>query len=183
MQESTPTALTKTTEIAKSYEDTDSNDIPDLITETVAGNGKATILVNNVLQSEKTVTSPEGRTVTTTYDPVTLLTSSISIPGLSDTTDGYDTRGRMTSIITNTRETTFAYNAQGFLDSITDPYFHPYHTYDAVGRMTGITRPDTSTVGFTYNLNGNMTVLTNPSTVDHGFGYNGVNRTPSTLRR
>ena len=76
--------------------------------------------------------------MTTIYDPATLLTSSLSIPGLSDTTYGYDTRGRMTSIITNTRETTFAYNAQGFLDSITDPENHTTsYTYDAVGKNDG----------------------------------------------
>ena len=176
MQESTPSALTRTTLRAKTYEDTDSNEVPDLITETVTVNGKATTLANNVLQSQKTITSPEGRTVTTAYDPVTLLTSSLSIPGLFDMTYGYDARGRLTSTITNTRETSFAHNAQGFLDSITDPENHTTsYTYDAVGRMTGINRPDSSSVGFTYDQNGNMTILTNPSTISHGFGYNGVN--------
>jgi hypothetical protein len=41
--------------------------------------------------------------------------------------------------------------------------------------MTGIHRPDTSSVGFTYDKNGNMTILTNPATINHGFGYNKVN--------
>ncbi|MBN1841374.1 MAG: hypothetical protein JW883_03705 [Deltaproteobacteria bacterium] len=176
-QERTPAALTRTTLREKTYEDTDADDIADLITKTVTVNGKVTTLANNVLQSQKTVTSPEGRTVTSTYDPATLVTSTLSIPGLYDTTYGYDTRGRLTSILTNTRETSFVYNAQGFLDSITDPEDHiTYYTYDAVGRMTGISRPDTSTLGFTYDQNGNMTVLTNPNTIDHGFGYNAVNR-------
>jgi len=180
MQESTPSSLTKTTLRAKTYADMDSDEIPDLITETVTVNGKATTLANNVLQSQRTVTSPEGRTVTTAYDPATLLTSSISIPGLHDTNYGYDTRGRLTSIITNTRETSFAYNAQGFLESITDPENHTTsYIHDAVGRMTGINRPDSSSVGFTYDQNGNMTVLTNPSTIDHSFGYNAVNRNGS----
>ena len=41
--------------------------------------------------------------------------------------------------------------------------------------MTGVGRPDGSTVGFAYDRNSNMTILTNPSTISHGFAYNGVN--------
>jgi YD repeat-containing protein len=176
MAESTPAGLTKTTLRDKTYQETDSDDVPDRITETVTVNGKATSLVTDTLQATKTSTSPAGRSVTTNYDPVTLVTTSLSIPGLFDTTYGYDTTGRLTSIATNTRQTTFTYNAQGFLESITDPENETTtYSYDAVGRMTGIRRPDTSSVGFTYDKNGNMTVLTNPSNIDHGFGYNLVN--------
>jgi len=114
--------------------------------------------------------------VTTHYDPATLVTTSLTIPGLYETTCGYDLRGRLKSIQTNTRETTFAYDTQGLLESITDPENHTTtYTYDAVGRMTGINRPDGTTVGFTYDQNGNMSVLTNPSIINHGFGYSLVN--------
>jgi RHS repeat-associated protein len=176
MTESTPAGLTKTTLRDKTYQDTNADDVPDRITETVTVNGKATSLVTNTLQATKTITSPVGRSVTTDYDPVTLVTTSLSIPGLFDTTYGYDLNGRLTSIATNTRQTTFTYNAQGFLESITDPENETTtYSYDAVGRMTGISRPDTSSVAFTYDNNGNMTVLTNPATIDHSFGYNLVN--------
>ncbi|RZB33972.1 MAG: hypothetical protein SRB2_03365 [Desulfobacteraceae bacterium Eth-SRB2] len=176
MTESTPYALKKVTLRDKTYQDTDSDDIPDLITETVTINGKSTTLENNVLQSQKTITSSEGRTVTTLYDPSTLVTESVSVPGLFDTTYGYDTRGRLTSIDTNTRGTDFIYNAQGFLESVTDPENHTTtYTYDPVGLITGINRPDTTSIGFTYDNNGNMTVLTNPSSINHGFGYNNIN--------
>jgi RHS repeat-associated protein len=176
MMETTPSALEKVTLRDKTYQDTDTDDIPDLITETVTVNGKSTTFENNVLKSQKTVTSPEGRTITMLYDPSTLVTESMSIPGLFDTAYGYDTRGRLTSVDTNTRGTDLTYNAQGFLESITDPenYITSY-SYDAVGRMTGINRPDGSSIGLTYNKNGNMTVLTNPSNINHGFGYNKVN--------
>ncbi|RZB33837.1 MAG: hypothetical protein SRB2_03673 [Desulfobacteraceae bacterium Eth-SRB2] len=176
MTESTPSVLEKVTLRGKTYQDTNSDEVPDLITETVTVNGKATNLATDTLQAQKTITSPEGRTVTTPYDPATLLTTSLTIPGLHETTYGHDLRGRLTSIDTNTRETTFAYDTQGFLESITDPENHTTtYTYDAVGRMTGINRPDSTSVGFTYDQNGNMTVLTNPSTIDHGFGYSLVN--------
>jgi len=174
--ESTPSALEKVTLREKTYQATDADDIPDLITETVTVNGNTTTLSHNIFQSRKTVTSPEGRTVTSLYDPDTLLTTSVTIPCLYDTTYGYDARGRLTSTSANTRATTFAYNAQGFLESITDPEDHTTtYSYDVIGRMTAINRPDGTTVGFTYDQNGNMTLLTNPSDIDHGFGYNAVN--------
>jgi YD repeat-containing protein len=174
--ESTPSALEKVTLRDKTYEDTDADDIPDLITETVTVNGKATTLSHDLFQSRKTITSPEVRTVTLLYDPDTLLTTSVTIPGLHETTYGYDARGRLTSTTANTRATTFAYDAQGFLESITDPEDHTTtYSYDAVGRMTAINRLDSTSVGFEYDQNGNMTMLTNPSDIDHGFGYNLVN--------
>jgi RHS repeat-associated protein len=176
MTESTPAALGKVTLREKTYQDTNSDEVPDLITEAVTVNGKATTIQNNVLQSRKDIVSPEGRTVTTLYDPATLVTTSLTIPGLYETMYGYDLRGRLTSIYTNTRETTLAYDTQGFLESITDPEDHTTtYTYDAVGRMTQINRPDGSTIGFTYDQNGNMTVLTNPSIINHGFAYSLVN--------
>ena len=174
--ESTPSALEKVTLREKAYQDTDADDIPDLITETVTVNGKTTTLSHDVFQARKSVTSPEGRTVTVLYNPDTLLTTSVTIPGFYDTTSGYDARGRLTATSANTRATTFAYNAQGFLESITDPEDHTTtYTYDALGRMTAINRPNSTTVGFTYDKNGNITLLTNPSDTNHGFGYNTVN--------
>jgi len=176
MTESTPSALEKVMLREKAYQDTDADDIPDLITETVTVNSKATTISHDIFQSQKTITSPEGRTLTTQYDPNTLLTERVSIPGLYDMSYGYDTRGRLSSVNTNTRMTEFTYNAQGFLESITDPEDHiTTYDYDPMGRVTEVTRPDGSTLGFTYDRNGNMTVLTNPSTVSHGFGYNKVN--------
>ncbi len=180
MAEKSPSGLERVTVKEKSYEDTDLNGVTDLITESVAVNDKATTIVHNTLAAQKTITSPEGRTVTSLYDPSTLLTQSISIPGLYDTTYGYDTRGRLLSISTNTRESTFAYNPEGFLESVTDPENQTTtYGYDPVGRIIDISRPDGGSVGFTYDKNGNMTVLTNPVDVGHGFGFNTVNRNSS----
>jgi RHS repeat-associated protein len=174
--ESTTSSLEKVILRDKTYQDMNADGIPDLITETVTINDKSTTLKNNILQSQKTFTSSEGRTVTTLYDPATLVTESVSVPGLFDTIYGYDTRGRLISMDTNTRGTDFTYNAQGFLESVTDPEgYTTSYIYDAVGRVKQVDRPDSSSLWFSYDKNGNMTVLTNPSAINHGFGYNKVN--------
>ena len=176
MWEDTPSGLERVTLRDKTYQDTNADKVPDWITEQVTVNNKTTTLLANTLSATSTLTSPVGRQVTTYYDPDTLLTTRLTIPGLYETNYGYDTKGRLTSIATNTRQTSFTYNSQGFLETITDPEGHTAsYTYDPVGRMTGIQRPDGSSIGFTYDGNGNMTVLTTPSSIDHGFGYNRVN--------
>ncbi len=175
MIEATPSGLEKTTVRDKMYAPDYSTGGIGSITETIAVNGKTTTIEDD-LESQKTVTSSEGRTTAIGYYPDTLLTSSISIPGLYDTTYDYDDRGRPISSITGIRETAYVYNTQGFLESITDAENHTTsYTYDEVGRVTRIDRPDSSSVWFSYDGNGNMTVLTNPNTVEHGFGYNKVN--------
>jgi RHS repeat-associated protein len=180
MHETTPSGLEKIVLREKAYEDTNSDEIKDLITKTVSVNDKTTTLVNDVLQSEKAVTTPEGRKITMQYDPATLLTESVNIPGLNATNYGYNPQGRIISVSTGTRQATFSYNPQGFMDSVTDPEdYTATYTYDAVGRVTGVGRPDGSSLGFTYDGNGNMTVLTNPSSIQHGFGFNAVNMNSS----
>ncbi|MCI5138407.1 MAG: hypothetical protein D3922_08320, partial [Candidatus Electrothrix sp. AR1] len=172
-----PAGLTRTTQLDKIYQDTNADEIFDLITKTVSFNGKTTTLVHNTLLAKKTVTSPEGRTVTSQYDPATLLTTSVNIPGLLPTSYIYDAKGRMASVTTDTRTAGFTYTPKGFLESQTDLEGRTTsYTHDAVGRVTGITRPDSSTVQFSYDSNGNMTVLTNPSATDHVFDYNKVNK-------
>ena len=130
-----PSGLEKVILKNKSYQDTNTDDLIDLITNTVTVNNKATTLVHNTLLAEKTITSPAGRINTIHYNPATLLTESISAPGLFDTHYSYDNYGKPTSVATNTRLTEFTYNAQGFLESITGPENHTKSfTYDAVGR-------------------------------------------------
>jgi len=176
MTEITPLGLIRTTARNHTYEDTDLDTTPDLITKTVTVNGKTITLENNVLQSQKTITTPEGRIVTTAYNPATLVTESASIPDLFDTSYGYDSKGRVISVDTDTRGIDYTYNAHGFLETFTDAENRTTsYLYDEVGRVTQISRPDTTSLWFSYDANGNMTVLTNPSTIDHGFGFNKVN--------
>jgi len=180
LTETTPSGKKKTTQFRKTYQDTNSNKVPDIITETVTVNGKVTTIKDNTNYSKIIITSPLGRKVNSYYDPDTLVTERVNIPGLFDTNYGYDAKGRLISINTNTRQSDFTYNSQGFLDSITDPENNTTnYTHDPLSRVTGINRPDGSSIGFTYDQNGNMTVLTNPATIDHIFSHNRVNKNSS----
>ena len=180
LTESLPSGLQRGTLWEKTYQDTNADKITDLITEKVTVNGKATTLLTDTLQAKTTRTSPLGRSVTSSYDPANLLTTGITAPGLFETIFGYDAKGRLTQVQSNTRQTTFAYDPQGNLSSATDPEGHTTsYSYDAVGRVTGVLRPDGTTLGFGYDANGNMVVLTNPSDIDHVFGCNRVNLSDS----
>jgi len=177
MTERMPSGLARITQMGKTYEDTDSDTIPDLMTKTVTINGRSASIVNNTLQSRKTAITPGGRTITTYYNSANLLAESVSIPGLEETNYIYDSRGRLISVITGNRQRIFSYNAQGFLESVTGPKNDTTaYSHDSLGRITDIMRPDGSHLGFTYDENGNTIVLTNPLDVNHGFGFNKVNR-------
>jgi RHS repeat-associated protein len=174
--ESTPAGLEKITAIDKNYTDTNADDIADLIVEMVTANGKATSIQQNTLAAQKTVVSPEGRKLISLYDPTTLRVENVSVPGLHSTAYGYDSRGRLSSVSTNTRNTYFTYDAEGFLETVTDPAGHTTtYQYDPTGRVTGIDRPDGGHVEIKYDKNGNMTILTNPVDVSHRFGFNKIN--------
>jgi len=180
MTENTPAELERITTIDKTYTDTDDDDIADLIVETVTVNGKTTGIQHNTLTAQKTVISSEGRTVASLYDPATLQVDSFNVTGLHPTNYIYDSRGRLTSVSTNTRQSAFTYTADGFLESVSDPEGKTtFYEYDPIGRMTGINRPDGNFVDFSYDDNGNMTVLINPAGSEHKFGYNQVNRNSS----
>jgi YD repeat-containing protein len=180
LTEMMPSGLLRATLNTRIYEDTDEDGVPDRITETLTFNDKATSLVHDVSQATRIVTSPEGRIITSLYDPANLLVESVSITGLHPTTYGYDPRGRLTAISTNTRQSVFTYNAEGFLGAVTDPEGQTTsYDYDQIGRITGINRPDGNFIDFSHDANGNMTVLINPAGIYHQFGYNKVNQNSS----
>ena len=176
VKETTPSGLTRLTSRDKKYQDTNGDDRPDLITETLSINNRHAFIETDVLSAQKTSISAEGRIVTTEYDPGSLLLTSIEAPGLYETTYDYDAKGRMTAVNTQSRTTSFAYNTEGYLESVTDGTdSSTVYTYDEVGRIVQVDRPDNSSIRFTYDGNGNMTILTNPAAIDHVFGYDMIN--------
>ncbi len=174
--ESVTSGLTRTTQFARLYTNKDADGVPKLITETTTINGKTFTVADDITAHTKTMTSPAGIKVISEYNPATLLTTKIQVPGLSDTEFGYDEKGRRTSVTTGSRATVFTYRTDGNMGSITsDNRTTIFDDYDAVGRIKKMTRPDLSELSFAYDADGNMTVLTTPRPANHGFGYNKVN--------
>jgi RHS repeat-associated protein len=176
MTETSPALLARQTVFNKTYQDTNSDQKKDLITETVAVNSKTFTSVQNTLTSQLTATTPTGRRIVTHYDERTLLPLSTSISGLYDKNYFYDNRGRLTSTTVGTRTNSIAYDSRGNVSATTDAEEHTTtFEYDTVGRLQAIHPPSSGSIYYNYDLNGNMTVLTAPSTVEHHFSYNQVN--------
>lgn len=174
--ENLPSGLSRVTLIDRTYLDTDSDNIPDRISKTITLNDSTSVLKHDILLSRKTTTSAEGRTTAVEYDPETLLTSSVIVPGFFETSFGYDSKGRLISTSMNERETAFSYDVHGFVDSVIDSQGHvTSYEYDAVGRVVGVNRPDGATLSIAYDENGNMTAIVNPASVVHTFTSNRVN--------
>lgn len=175
-----PSGLAKTVTEDRVYVDVDNDRVLDKTTKTFTVNGNAFTYLIDKTTDRKTLTTPGGRTRSSGFDPDTGLTTWTNVPGLIDTTYGYDTRGWLIDVTRDVRQSRFAYDADGNLASTTDPENRiTTFDYDPMGRMTGMHRPDNTSVWFDHDKNGNMTVLTNPLSVSHWFGYNSVDRNTS----
>ncbi len=167
-----PAGLTLTNAFAKTYQDTNADKKPDLITETTTLNSKSWTMSNNVLTGIITNTSPLGKTITTQYDTASLLTKQITVSGLSPANYSYDTRGRLTGITTGSRTTAIAYDTNGNIDYAVTPDNKKFdYMYDNMGRLKSELRPDGTTIAYDYDNSGNMTVLTNPKSIANTFNY------------
>ncbi len=138
-----PAGLVQTTINSRTYVDTDIDDVPDLITDTVTANGKDWTSADNTLTGMITNTFPLGRVTTAEYNTTNLLTEETGVTGLLPTTFSYDARGRLTGTTVGTRTTTRAYDANGYLDFIITPDNKTYdYTFDVMGRLTQEERPE-----------------------------------------
>jgi len=81
-----PAGLIRESSLVKAYTDADTNGIPELVTEQRTLNGRSSVLVQDIGQSRLSMTSPAGRSVTTSYDPATLRPLSVQTAGLLPTT-------------------------------------------------------------------------------------------------
>ncbi|MFT7880365.1 MAG: RHS repeat-associated core domain-containing protein [Sulfurimonas sp.] len=146
-------------------------------TQTITNNGKITKILTDYNSGVEMLTSPAGRSATREYDIDTRLTSSLTSGTLIPTTFAYDSKGRVTTEATGTRETTYTYDDRGNVESITDPRGKvTTFTYDVMDRVTGVSYPDGTTEAFSYDNNGNLLTRAVPTPADHTFTYNGVDK-------
>jgi RHS repeat-associated protein len=172
-----PAGLKLTSAFLKTYQDTNADNKPDVITDLVSQNTRTWTTINNNQTGTITSTSPAGRTITATYDPTSLLTQQLALPGFTPTTFSYDTRGRILSAATGSRTTTITYDTNGYPNKLVTPDNKTYtYTNDAMGRFRTIQQPGNTTINYDYDANGNMTVLTNPNTITNGFDYTANNQ-------
>jgi RHS repeat-associated protein len=105
------------------------------------------------------ITDPRNNVTTLTYTPAGLI-ATIKDAQQNITTYGYDARGNRTSVIDpingSTHPTTFA--------------------YDIMNRLTGITYPDGSTVGFTYDVRGRRITSTDQNNKTTTYTYDDADR-------
>jgi len=168
----TPAGLKLAAAYSRTYQDTNADNIKDLITDLSSKNSMTWTTADNTLIGTVISTSPLGRTITANYDVSSLLTQQITMPGLYPASFTYDARGRLVSATTGSRTATVAYDTNGYYDYIITPDNRKIdYTYDAMGRIKSLQQPNGSLIQYDYDLNGSMTVLTNPMSVTNTFGY------------
>ncbi len=179
----TPAGLTLQTSVFKDYVDVDLDGLPETVTNLITVNGKTTTVVHDVQSATNTITSPENRTVTSTYDPNTLLPLRSSIPGMNVTEYNYYSDGKLKTVTTGERIIRYTYDSQGNLATVTDPQSRitRFAEHDEVGRVTSVERADGTIMRYSYDTNGNMNMLTTPTPADNSFTYNGVNKRSTFL--
>ena len=179
----TPAGLSRTTAIDKAYVDANGDGQLEAVTATVTVNGKQATARHDVAHATETAVSPEGRTITISYDPNTLQPLSISIPSLLATTYAYRPDGRLLTVTSGARTTRYTYDSSGNVATIADPLNRvtSFTEYDGVGRVKKMVRSDTTILQFDYDKNGNLTLYRTPNPADNSFEYNGVNNRSSFI--
>ncbi len=165
-----PSGLTKSTSLARQYENLAADGTFTARTEAVTVNGRTSTIRDDVVAGTVRATSPAGRSVLSHYDTDTLLTQSVEASGLAPVTYDYDARGRVSAVAAGERTTSYSYDTSGNVEAITAPDGKTTSfEYDALGRTTTQVRPDNTTVRFDYDAAGNMTTLVTPRDAAHVF--------------
>lgn len=177
-----PSGLTQMSWIDRTYRDTDSDGVPDRLTETVTNNGKTWTQVNDARGGTVTSTSPQGRIATAVYDPSSLRVLQLSVPGMLSFAYGYDARGRVESLTAGGRTTSLAYDINGYPAAAVTPEGQTVdYRFDVMGRLREEGRPDGAVLHYDYDPNGNLTVLTTPRLHGHRFAYTANDQRQSYL--
>jgi RHS repeat-associated protein len=176
--------LIKLTSRNRVYTDENSDNLFDLIKDTISVNGKSTTILNDLVNSEKTFTTPEGRIYIIGYNPLTLMAESISATGINEIQYQYDPSGRPTLISSGDRLISATYNDESLMDriiTVNDGIDTTVYHYDIMDRLRIIQQSDGTLIHLNYDANGNMESLTKPKwddntiIVEHLFGFNEVN--------
>ncbi len=180
----TPGGLNFVTTMSRGTNLSDPADLFSIIdqTDTISINGRIYISAYDAATQTYTDTTPEGRQVLTAVDAQGRIVSQQNA-SLEPLVFGYDTRGRITSIVEGTgasaRTTLLTYDTAGFVGSITDAEGRAVSLeYNLDGRVIRQTMPGNRLIQYAYDNNGNITSITPPGQPIHQFSY-----TPVDLER
>jgi RHS repeat-associated protein len=136
---------------------------------TVSINGRAFRSMYTSATRTLALTSPLGRTQTSTFDTADRPIST-QVPGLTLTAIGYESHGLVAFVTTGARHASFTYDEHRRLKTVTDSLNRTLSfDYDSADRVTTETLPDQRQVTFTYDAAGNVTSVTPPSRPAHAF--------------
>ncbi len=143
-------------------------------TTTQVLNGNAWTTLFNAGQSTSVLTSPTGRTITTTLDAKGQPTQ-VAVPGMAPLTFSYNSHGDVVSTARGSIALALSYDASGHLESTTDGLGHVVsYTNDPLGRPIQVALQDSRRIGATYDSNSNTTGITLPSNASHLISYTPV---------
>jgi RHS repeat-associated protein len=147
------------------------------LTDTVSINNRIWTTAYEGTSRTAVLTTPEGRTQTSTMDDRGRL-ASFAQPGIATASIGYNAFGFVGSIAQGNRISSFGYDNRRQLTSVIDPIGRTIgFAYDNAGHVTDQTRPDGHVIHFTYDASGNVTSVSPPSRPQHGFAFTPENLT------
>lgn len=168
-----PSGLKNTTTYSTTYDGNETH--TNSKTQNITNNAKINTLVANYNNGTTTLTTPTGRSATSTYDVDTLLITQSSVGTLTPTTYMHDSKGRVTQETTGSRSTNYTYDSRGNLATSTNPRGEvTSYSYDIVDNLSSVTYLDGTSEHFSYDKNGNLLTRTVPTPADHTFTYNGT---------
>lgn len=162
-------------------------------------------LVTGSLATETRTSTINGRTSTLTWNGATRMFTAVSAgsrqrftvlneqgrvaqtgaPGIETTFLDYNADGRLEAVLRGTRSTTFEYDTsvgptRGALARATDALGRTVEfASDALGRITSVTAPDDTVIGFDWDTNSNLTGVEPPGRPLHAQGFDALNQQTS----
>jgi len=177
----TPSGLEKITTVERTATLSDPSNRLSLqtLTDNVNINGRLYTNIIDMGTMQRTLTTPEGRKLVTTFDARGRIIKK-QFGNLNPISYTYDTRGRMSTITrgidAEARGFAITYNNQGYPATISGPLSANVSLeYDAAGRVLRQILGDGRTIAFGYDAAGNIASITPPGKPSHLFTYSSIN--------
>lgn len=136
-------------------------------TDTITVANRVSTTAYDAAARRLTITSPEGRKSSTTFDPLGRVSSQQPGDGTDALQFTYDARGRLSTAQQGNQTLTYGYDDLNRLTSRSDGARATTMTYDAAGRLATVRLPSGRTYAYTYDVYGNRISVKLPSGALH----------------